>query len=85
MRVAGWGSPIETFHAGFRMVSVGTLLADAAPGGAIAVALIWTLLPRIDRRDAGHVFRGEKVLDSRRTWLTLLGAGVGSGASFVMV
>ena len=65
--VAGRRSPIETLRAGFTMVSVGTLLADAAPGGAIAVALIWTLLPRIDRRDTGHVFRGEKVLGSRRT------------------
>jgi hypothetical protein len=29
-----------------------------------------------ERRDAGRVFGGEKVVDSRRIWPTLLGAGV---------
>lgn len=38
-------------------------------------ALRGTSLLASDRRDAGRVFGGEKVLDSRRIWLTLLGAG----------
>lgn len=39
-------------------------------------ALVGTSLLASDRRDAGRVFGGEKVLDSRRIWLALLGAGV---------
>jgi hypothetical protein len=39
-------------------------------------ALGGTSLLASDRRDAGRVFGGEKVLDSRRIGLTLPGAGV---------
>jgi hypothetical protein len=39
-------------------------------------ALGGTSLLASDRRDAGRVFGGERVLDSRRIWLTLPGAGV---------
>lgn len=39
-------------------------------------ALGGTSLLASDRRDAGRVFGGEKVLDSRRIWLALPGAGV---------
>jgi hypothetical protein len=45
-------------------------------GGSEVFPALGASLLASERRDAGRVFGGEKVLDSRRTWPTLFKAGV---------
>ena len=63
------------------VVLIRTLLPKAvtravAEGGSEVFPALGASLLASERRDAGRVFGREKVLDSRRIWPTLLGAGV---------
>jgi hypothetical protein len=58
----------------------------AVEGGSEAFPALGTSLPASERRDAGRdVLGGEKVLDSRRRWLTLPGAGVAPAVPLTLI
>lgn len=63
------------------VVLIRTLLPSAVTravveGGSEVFPALGASLLASERRDVGRVFGGEKVVDSRRIWPTLLGAGV---------
>jgi hypothetical protein len=54
-------------------------------GGSEVFPALGASLLASERREAGRVFGGEKVLDSRRIWLTLLGAGVAPAVPLTLI